>query len=659
MSSGPESAAFSPNSPGQNKSGLETEYRTGYWVQYRRILNNYISVETDRLCVVGKLDAKYGPRFTPENVCYDQIETLSMGVKLSLYPHVTLLTHNLWYRILTIHDAAANPGYTPCSLLASCFIVAYAAVGGRRFNEGRSEHVVSKLMDHLLLSGETRNSEQVKNGCVYIVERLGFYLFEPTVLHMIDALIQLDAFPDARTLDQFSKTGEPAYPIFYQLLLYMFAEPRFMCLPPSLQAAGLLKYLDLWNKNCSLYLRRSDDEAMNAARLLYYGLGYMRFKVQKKFEIDERFDFTQLRSNHRFAVNNISAEDGTNEEITGMIDQIFGQICDFCALGNTPSRLSEIGDLGSKYTVVRDVDKFASQFTEIRNLGQGSFGTVQHVIENATGAAFAMKTMNMRMSDTDFFFDLQNMTHEFAATQYLGSHRGIIDIVKMYRIGDWGEIRQLVCLYKESFKDTLKQNEPLAFYKSVIRGFLLGLQEIHERGLVHCDIKSSNILVDDNMQTVVADLGMLFFPPSTTFSDQIYTYMYRAPEVSMDGYVSWQSDMWAVGVVLVEILFAAIGVDFFRTYNEIVNDVLSRRDPVFYDHMRQGRRTVYDIKPHILAEINASIPGQEKVRSFGQYNYEYVPLFHLIQKLLIPISRDSRSEKRPSAAECLRHIFFN
>lgn len=646
---------------------MSVESPFSYRMQYQRMLNYFLGVESDWLCVVGKLDAKYGPRFVPENVCYSQMQTLFMTGELSLYPHVILLAHSLWYRILSVYDNSLDKShpdyYTPCGLLACSFVVALAAVGGNRSRDDWDSDYVTNLMKRVRVSSAVITSKRLKDGCIYLMEQLGFQLFNPTLLHMMDTLIQLDALPDSRTVMEFKRSGDAKYPVFYETLLCMFAEPRFMCLPPSLQTAGLLRYLGRWNKQASRCLRRSDDEAMNAARLVYYSLAYMQYKLKMKTEINDRFEATRLLQNEALAVDDVTATSGSEYEIASLIDDCFAQICSECVVVSGTVNVTDGHGTGSSappYTVVADRDAFNKQFKIIKTLGEGSYGTVRHVVETATGASFAMKTMDLKTSDDTFFEDLKNMAHEFAATQHLGSHRGIMDIVRMYRFKTpRSEIVQQIRLYEEGFHASLEKKKDLAYYRSVVRGFLTGLQEIHDHGFVHSDIKPANILVDEYKQSVIADLGMLFFPCSTTVSDNVYTYPYRAPEVSMYGLVSWQSDMWAVGVVLLEILFATQGKLFLREYNTVRNEIVLKSNPAFHKELIRNRKDMYSAPPELLASVNIAMSKHEILTEMPKHGSEYAHLCDLIKELLIPITSAVGTEKRPNVSECLRHKFFN
>jgi hypothetical protein len=83
------------------------------------------------------------------------------------------------------------------------------------------------------------------------------------------------------------------------------------------------------------------------------------------------------------------------------------------------------------------------------------------------------------------------------------------------------------------------------------------VQFAHDKGIIHRDLKPSNILLDEHCEPLVADFGLARFLDSdvelTRTGQPMGTPAYMAPEQA-DGRATAQSDVWALGVILYELL---------------------------------------------------------------------------------------------------------
>src|SRR5438094_225913 len=85
---------------------------------------------------------------------------------------------------------------------------------------------------------------------------------------------------------------------------------------------------------------------------------------------------------------------------------------------------------------------------------------------------------------------------------------------------------------------------------------LAGLAAIHEAGVVHADMKSSNVLVDDNDRVMIIDFGLARTFTVDPHRDGVVagTPAFMAPEVLSGAQPTVASDIYAVGAMVYEML---------------------------------------------------------------------------------------------------------
>ncbi|PYH99984.1 negative regulator of the PHO system [Aspergillus ellipticus CBS 707.79] len=101
------------------------------------------------------------------------------------------------------------------------------------------------------------------------------------------------------------------------------------------------------------------------------------------------------------------------------------------------------------------------------------------------------------------------------------------------------------------------QGHPLdtATMKSFTRQLLRGIGFCHENGILHRDLKPQNLLLDQNGRLKLADFGLAraFGIPISTFSNEVVTLWYRAPDVLLGSQTyNTNIDIWSIGCIMAE-----------------------------------------------------------------------------------------------------------
>ncbi|MGE3809487.1 MAG: serine/threonine-protein kinase, partial [Gemmataceae bacterium] len=177
-------------------------------------------------------------------------------------------------------------------------------------------------------------------------------------------------------------------------------------------------------------------------------------------------------------------------------------------------------------------------------LGKGAFGEVWKAVSRNTGRLVAIKFYNQRGG-----LDWSLLSREVEKLRFLFNSRHVIQLLE---VGWNAEPPYYVMefLSQGSLEDRLHEG-PLPVHEAleVFREVLVGLSHAHGKGVLHCDLKPANVLLDQDGKPRLADFGQSRL--THEHSPALGTLFYMAPEqahLNANPDVRW--DVYALGALL-------------------------------------------------------------------------------------------------------------
>uniref|UniRef100_A0AAQ5Z4L3 non-specific serine/threonine protein kinase n=1 Tax=Amphiprion ocellaris TaxID=80972 RepID=A0AAQ5Z4L3_AMPOC len=192
-----------------------------------------------------------------------------------------------------------------------------------------------------------------------------------------------------------------------------------------------------------------------------------------------------------------------------------------------------------------------NRYTTLKQLGDGTYGSVLMGRSNESGELVAIKRMKRKFYSWEECMNLR----EVKSLKKL-NHANVVKLKEVIREND--HLYFVFEYMKENLYQLMKDRKKL-FPESVIRNIsfqiLQGLSFIHKHGFFHRDMKPENLLCMGPELVKIADFGLAreirSKPP---YTDYVSTRWYRAPEVLLrSSTYSSPIDLWAVGCIMAEL----------------------------------------------------------------------------------------------------------
>jgi serine/threonine-protein kinase len=195
------------------------------------------------------------------------------------------------------------------------------------------------------------------------------------------------------------------------------------------------------------------------------------------------------------------------------------------------------------------------RYQVLSELGRGGMGIVYQAYDKQLKEQVAIKLLSPLLSSDNEA--LERLTREVSLARRV-THPNVI------RIHDIGEVNGLHYVSMEYFggtnlKEHLKRSGSLSLLNAyqILSQMCDGLEAAHSQGVIHRDLKSQNIMVGPTGQIKIIDFGLarsVHLEGMTATGLIMGTPEYMAPEQVAGKHVDERADIYALGVILFEML---------------------------------------------------------------------------------------------------------
>jgi cyclin-dependent kinase 2 len=205
------------------------------------------------------------------------------------------------------------------------------------------------------------------------------------------------------------------------------------------------------------------------------------------------------------------------------------------------------------------------RYQKLEKIGEGTYGVVYKARDIVTNEIVALKKIRLEGEDEGV---PPTAIREISVLREI-RHENIVELKDIVH----GEMRlYLIFEYLEKdLRKFLEQSKqvPQQLIKKFVYQMVNGICYCHRHRILHRDLKPQNLLIDSNQNLKIADFGLAraFCLPIKTYTHEVVTLWYRAPEILMGTKkYSTPVDIWSIGCIFAEL---ATGRPLFAGDSEI------------------------------------------------------------------------------------------
>ncbi len=279
-----------------------------------------------------------------------------------------------------------------------------------------------------------------------------------------------------------------------------------------------------------------------------------------------------------------------------------------------------------------------SHYRIVEKLGQGGMGTAYKAQDTKLDRFVALKFLPPHLSQEEE--GKKRFIHE-AKTASALDHPNICTIYEIDETEDEQMFIAMAYYEGESLKDRIERGPvPLDEAVHIAIQISEGLAKAHAKGIIHRDIKPANILLTEDGLVKIVDFGLAKLAGRTMLTKEgtaLGTVAYMSPEQAQGAEVDHRTDIWALGVILYEMLtgqqpfegdyeqaviysimneepepITAVRTGMPVELERIVNKALSKNRDERYQHLE---RMLVDLRALMKSNTSAKLKSKPTIRN--------------------------------------------
>lgn len=232
--------------------------------------------------------------------------------------------------------------------------------------------------------------------------------------------------------------------------------------------------------------------------------------------------------------------------------------------------------------------KIGERYEIIGNIGSGGMANVYLARDLILNRDVAIKVLRFDFQD-DHDAIRRFQREALAATEMVHPN-----IVSVYDVGEENGMQYIVMEYVKGtdLKQYIKHQSPIALptVVDIMEQVLSAISLAHQHRIIHRDLKPQNILVDEDGTVKITDFGIAIALSETSITQTntlLGSVHYLSPEQARGGMATRQSDIYALGIILYELLTGSVPFEGESAVS------------IALKHFQKDMPSVIDYNPHI------------------------------------------------------------